>query len=129
VLTLPPSVKVFAATQAIDGRKGVDSLASIVRSVFREDPLSGHLFVFFSRRFDRVRVMYWDRNGFAMWSKRLEKGRYRFATVDGALKARLIEWSDLALVLEGIELRGATRRARWEPRSSRSAIVRTASIL
>jgi len=129
VLTLPPSVKVFAATQAIDGRKGVDSLASIVRSVFREDPLSGHLFVFFSRRLDRVRVMYWDRNGFAMWSKRLEKGRYRFATVDGALKARLIEWSDLALVLEGIELRGATRRARWEPRSRRSAIVSTASIL
>ena len=128
MLTLPPSVKVFAATAPVDGRKGVDSLAAIVRSVFREDPLSGHLFVFFSRRFDRVRVMYWDRNGFAMWTKRLERGRYRLATEDGGLAARLIEWSELTLILEGIELRGATRRARWETRAPRSEIVTSTSI-
>lgn len=115
MLSLPPSVKVFAATQPVDGRKGVDSLAALVRSAFAEDPLSGHLFVFFSRRFDRVRIVYWDRNGFAMWTKRLERGRYRFATVEGALSARSLEWADLALILEGIDLAGAKRRARWEP--------------
>jgi len=123
MLTLPPSVKVFAATQAVDGRKGVDSLAAIVRSALAQDPLSGHLFVFFSRRFDRVRVVYWDRNGFAMWTKRLERGRYRFTTTTGAFGARLIEWSDLMLILEGIDLQGATRRPRWEPRSTAGTIV------
>lgn len=128
MLTLPPSVKMFAATQAVDGRKGVDSLAALVRSNFGHDPLSGHLFVFFSRRFDRVRVVYWDRNGFAMWTKRLEKGRYRFATTPGALGARPVEWSDFMLILEGIELAGATRRKRWEPRGASSQIVATASI-
>jgi hypothetical protein len=68
MLNLPPSVRIFVATQPVDGRKGFDSLAAIVRSVFQHDPLSGHLYVFFSRRFDRVRILYWDRSGFAMWT-------------------------------------------------------------
>ena len=115
MLSLPPSVKVFVATQAVDGRKGVDSLMALVRCAFTEDPLSGHLFVFFSRRFDRVRIVYWDRNGFAMWTKRLERGRYRIASADGALAARSLEWAELMLILEGIDLAGAKRRVRWEP--------------
>jgi transposase len=76
VLSLPPSVRIFVATQPVDGRKGADSLMVMVRDVFREDPFSGHLFVFFSKRCDRARVVYWDRNGFATWSKRLESGRF-----------------------------------------------------
>jgi transposase len=68
MLSLPPSVRIFVATQPVDGRKGVDSLIGIVRSALVQDPLSGHLYVFFSRRCDRVRVVYWDRNGFAMWT-------------------------------------------------------------
>jgi transposase len=76
MLSLPPSVRLFVATQPVDGRKGVDSLMVLVRDVFRHDPLSGHLFVFFSKRCDRVRVVYWDRSGFAMWTKRLERGRF-----------------------------------------------------
>ncbi len=116
MLSLPPSVRVFFATQPIDGRKGADSLMVIVRDVFKHDPLSGHLFVFFSRRCDRVRVVYWDRNGFAMWSKRLERGKFKpeFSR-DGRLAASAIEAADLALIVEGIDLRGARRRARWEP--------------
>ena len=66
MLSLPPSVRVFVATQLVDGRKGADSLMMIVRDALGHDPLGGHLFVFFSRRRDRVRVVYWDRNGFAM---------------------------------------------------------------
>jgi transposase len=50
---------------------------ALVRDVLRHDPLSGHLFIFFSKRCDRVRIVYWDRNGYAMWTKRLEKGRFR----------------------------------------------------
>jgi transposase len=116
VLSLPPSVRVFVATQPIDGRKGADSLMVIVRDIFRHDPLGGHLFVFFSKRADRVRIVYWDRNGFAMWTKRLERGRFHPAfTTDGKLAASAIEPADLALIVEGIDLAGARRRVRWEP--------------
>ena len=116
MLSLPPSVRLFVATQPVDGRKGVDSLVALVRSVFQQDPLGGHLFVFFSRRCDRVRIVYWDRSGFAMWSKRLEQGRYHPEfSADGQLSASSVEAAELALILEGIDLQGARRRPRWIP--------------
>jgi transposase len=116
MLSLPPSVRVFVATQPIDGRKGADSLIAIVRDLLGHDPLSGHLYVFFSRRCDRVRIVYWDRNGIAMWSKRLERGRFRPTFgADAALSANAVEFAELALVLEGIDLTGARRRPRWQP--------------
>lgn len=116
MLSLPPSVRLFVATRTVDGRKGADSLMVLVRDVFSLDPLSGHLFVFFTRRCDRVRIVYWDRNGFAMWTKRLERGRFRPpAAADSTLAAEAIEAAELALIIEGIELRGARRRARWQP--------------
>jgi transposase len=115
VLSLPPSVRLFMATQPIDGRKGVDSLMVLVREVFRYDPLSGHLFIFFSKRCDRVRIVYWDRNGFAMWTKRLQRGRYRPSfSSDRKLAASAIEAAELALIVEGIDLVGARRRPRWQ---------------
>lgn len=117
MLSLPPSVRLFVATQPVDGRKGPDSLMALVRDVLRHDPLSGHLFIFFSKRCDRVRIVYWDRNGYAMWTKRLEKGRFRPTTFwkDGRLSSVSIEAAELALVVEGIELAGARRRPRWQP--------------
>lgn len=119
MLSLPPSVRLFVATQPVDGRKGADSLMALVRDVLREDPLSGHLFVFFSKRRDRVRLVYWDRNGFAMWTKRLEKGRFCPAfSADGKLTASAMEAAELALIIEGIDLAGARRRPRWEPRET-----------
>lgn len=106
----------FVATARVDGRKGIDGLSSLVRSHFAEDPLSGTMFVFFSRRADRVRVLYWDRDGYVLLTKRLEKGTYRlpWAADQGRV---VIEAAELLLVLEGIELRGARRRARWSPLS------------
>jgi transposase len=117
VLSLPPSVRLFVATQPVDGRKGPDSLMALVRDVLRHDPLSGHLFIFFSKRCDRVRIVYWDRNGIAMWTKRLEKGKFRptFLSDDRRLSAVTIEAAELALIVEGIELSGARRRPRWQP--------------
>lgn len=93
----------------------------LVRDVFRQDPLGGHLFVFFSKRCDRIRIVYWDRNGIALWTKRLERGRFRpeFSR-DGALTASSIEAAELMLIVEGIELKGAQRRARWQPRRASS---------
>lgn len=116
MLSLPPSVRIFIATQPVDGRKGADSLMAMVRSALAQDPLNGHLYVFFSKRCDRVRVVYWDRNGFAMWTKRLEIGRFHPTfSAAGRLSANAIEAAELALILEGIDLAGARRRPRWEP--------------
>lgn len=121
MLSLPPSVRLFVATQPVDGRKGADSLMVIVRDDFGHDPLGGHLFVFFSKRRDRVRVVYWDRNGFAMWSKRLQRGRFCLSFAkDGELAVSAVEAAELALILEGIDLAGARRRPRWQPSNSTS---------
>ena len=118
MLSLPPSVRLFVATQPVDGRKGADSLMVIVRDVFGHDPLSGHLFIFFSKRCDRTRVVYWDRDGFAMWTKRLERGRFRPTfSADGRLTSVPIEAAELGLIVEGIDLAGARRRRRWQPES------------
>ncbi len=118
MLSLPPAVRVFVATQTVDGREQADSLMTVVRDVFGHDPLCGHLFVFFSKRLDRVRVVYWDRTGFAMWTKRLERGRFRPAlSSDGTFTVCALEAAELALVIEGIDLAGASRRPRWQPQT------------
>ena len=122
MLTLPPSVKIYVASTPVDARKGFDGLAAVVEAQFGLAPLSGHLFVFFSKRCDRVRVVYWDRTGFAMWTKRLECGRFKLAfSADGKLMVSAMEAAELALIVEGIDLAGARRRPRWEPRKTAPA--------
>lgn len=117
MLSLPPSVRLFVATAVVDGRRGPDSLMVLVRDVLGHDIFEGHLFIFFTRRRDRVRIIYWDRNGVAMWTKRIELGRFRFRSDgDDAINVRAIEAAELALILEGIDLQGARRRPRWQPR-------------
>jgi IS66 Orf2 like protein len=69
VLSLPSALRIFLAASPADMRKGFDGLSLLVREVIAEDPLSGHLFVFRNRRRDRVKVLYWDRDGFALWYK------------------------------------------------------------
>lgn len=113
MLTLPPGVRVFVATERVDGRKGIDGLSVLVRSHFGEDPLGGSMFVFFSRRADRVRVLYWDRDGYVLITKRLERGTYRVPWRSESGRV-VIEAAELLLVLEGIELSGSVRRARWQ---------------
>ena len=114
MLTFPPGMRVFVATGRVDGRKGIDGLSALVRSGFAEDPLSGTLYVFFSRRADRVRVLYWDRDGYVLTTKRLEIGTFRVPW-DAASKRVVIEAAELLLVLEGIDLSRAVRRTRWTP--------------
>lgn len=116
MLTLPPGARVFVATARVDGRKGIDGLSMLVRSQFAEDPLSGSMYVFFSRRADRVRVLYWDRDGYVLVTKRLERGTFRvpWRSEHGRV---VIEAAELLLVLEGIDLSDAVRRARWAPRA------------
>ncbi|MGH7344521.1 MAG: IS66 family insertion sequence element accessory protein TnpB [Candidatus Rokuibacteriota bacterium] len=114
MLTLPPGTRVFVATARVDGRKGIDGLSALVRSQFALDPLCGAMYVFFSRRGDRVRILYFDRDGYVLITKRLEKGTFKtpWREEQGHV---VIEAAELLLVLEGIELCGSVRRARWSP--------------
>lgn len=118
MLTLPPGTRVLVATSRIDGRKGIDGLAALVRTQLAHDPLSGSLFVFFSRRADRVRVLYWDRDGYVLITKRLEKGVFRSPWQREDRAHVVVEAAELLLVLEGIDLASSKRRERWSPRSA-----------
>jgi len=116
MLMLPPSTRVFFATEPADMRCGFDALSARVQSLLAVDVFSGHLFVFKNRRSDRVKILWWDRGGFAIFYKRLEKGCFHFPDARG--RHVEMEAAELALLLEGIDLRGARRRARWLPPSS-----------
>lgn len=122
MIALPATVRVFLASEPVDGRRGIDGLAGLVRERFGDDPLSGHLFVFHNRRGDRAKVLYWDRSGFWLLQKRLERGVFRFPSSDTARVE--VEAAELALVLEGIDLSGAKRRKRFTPEAQ---VMRSAS--
>jgi transposase len=117
MLTLPPSMRVFICLKAADMRCSLDGLAALTRQIIQEDPLSGHLFAYFNRRRDRVKILFWDRSGLALYYKRLEKGTFRIDAFENPQSRRAeIEPAELALILEGIDLAGAKRRARFVPR-------------
>ena len=111
MLSLPPSVRLFVARGVTDMRKSFDTLAAVVTEVVDEDPQSGHLFLFFNRRRDRLKVLWWDGSGYCLLAKRLEHGQFRvFDRAEGKRGAFELSVSELALILEGIDLRGAKRR-------------------
>ena len=111
MLRLPVSVRIFLCMAPVDMRRSFDGLASLAEQVVRADPLSGHLFVFRGRRGDRIKVLYWDKDGYAVWYKRLEAGVFRFPA--DAAEAKEISASDLGLILEGIDLRSVKRERRF----------------
>ena len=102
MLSLPSALHIFLAVEPADMRKGFDGSGQLVRERIAEDPLSGHLFVFRNRRRDRVKILYWDRDGFALWYKRLEKGTFRFPEAKGGRVE--VTPAEMAAVLEGIDL-------------------------
>lgn len=119
MLTLPPSVRVFLCLAPADMRRSLDGLAAMTREVLREDPFSGHLFVFFNRRRDRVKILLWDRSGLALYYKRIEKGKFQLSAFEHPDSLQVeIESAELALILEGIDLAHAKRRSRFVPRKA-----------
>jgi transposase len=115
MISLPPAVRVFLHAPATDLRKGFDALCGLVTTAFGQDPLSGHLFLFVNRRRDRLKILYWDRDGLAIWYKRLESpGTFQLPAV--ARDAAAIEMSatQLSLILSGIDLRSARQRRRYQ---------------
>ena len=116
MLSLPSTVRIFVAAEPVDLRRGFDGLAAVTRSVVRQDPLSGHLFVFLNRRRDRAKILVWERSGYWLLFKRLEKGRFTLPSAPKEGTRHLeMEAAELTLMLEGISLQGSTRRARWTP--------------
>jgi len=102
MISLPMGLKVYVFTQPLDMRKDIDGMASLVQDWGGERLQSGSLFVFFSRQNDRVKVLYWDRNGFALWLKRLETGRFRLPRIQENVYQ--LTPAELNLLLEGIDL-------------------------
>jgi transposase len=108
---LSAAVRVYFATEAADMRKSFDGLAALASDRLALDPLSGHLFVFLNKRRDRVKILYWDRDGMAVWAKRLERGTFRLpAATSGRVEMTTAE---LAALLAGIDLGTARRRVRY----------------
>ena len=118
MIGLALGVKVFLCTAPTDMRRGFDGLSGMAESLMQQDPLSGYLFVFRNRNRDKLKILYWDQDGLAIWYKRLEQGTFQFPT-DGKTQEEVaagveISNSELSLLLGGIDLRTARRRKRYE---------------
>lgn len=116
-----PAVRIFLARTYADMRKSFDGLTALVRADFPADPLSGHLFVFVGKRADRLKILYWDRTGQAIWYKKLERGRFHLPAGD----ERVVEMdaSRLTMILEGIDLAHTRRHKRFALPAQASANV------
>lgn len=116
MLTLPPSVRVFLCSEPVDMRKGHDGLAALVVNRLQLDLYSGHLFVFASNKGDRIKILSWDRGGLALWYKRLERGRFRIPRVTAGEDRVEMDAGELAMLLEGLDVRKVRRPPRWSPK-------------
>ena len=114
MLTLPSSVRIYVAAEAVDLRRGFDGLAAATRSIIQQEPMNGHVFVFLNRRKNRVKLLVWDRTGYLLLYKRLEAGTFHLPTQPRAGERHVeLDAGDLGLMLEGVDLRGARRHKRW----------------
>lgn len=117
MLTLPPSVRIYLAVETVDMRRGHDGLAAIVRNQWGLDLYQGHLFVFVGRRADRIKILYFDRGGFVLFYKRLERGRFRLPKVGKAEQRVHLDAAELAMLLDGIDVANVKRPSLWKPAS------------
>ncbi len=120
MISLPASVRVYLALSPCDMRRGFDGLHALVTETMQLDALGGHLFVFANRRRDRVKILYWDRDGFAIWAKRLEQGTYAMPFSDSEVR-REIGAAELGALLSGIDLSRAERRKRYQRKCTEGA--------
>jgi len=121
MIHLPASVRVYLATSPCDMRRGFDGLHALVTGTMQLDAFGGHLFVFANRRRDRVKILYWDRDGFAVWAKRLEKGTYAMPFSEDSEARREITAQELGALLSGIDLSTAQRRKRYQRECAEAA--------
>jgi transposase len=111
MLNFPASVRVFFCVLPIDMRRSFDTLSKLVREHIKEDPLSGHLFVFRNRNQDCVKVLYWDRDGYAIWYKRLQRGSFSLpGNVGDGIE---IDSTSFSMLLHGVDLREVRKPKRY----------------
>src|SRR5437879_9941063 len=113
MVSLPSSGRIWLAAQATDLRKSFDSLAELVRQQLQADPLSGHVFVFRNKRSDRVKLLYWDEDGFVIVYKRLEEGTFRWPVVATGQTSVTLRAAELTMLLDGIDWQQAKRSRRY----------------
>ncbi len=114
MLGLPPAVRIYFATGLVDMRNGVDGLRTIVEQVLGRKLNDGHLFVFVGKSRDKLKILFWDKNGYVIYFKRLERGRFQLPAVDVKRVKVEMEATQLAMLLDGIDL-NAKRLERWNP--------------
>ena len=110
MLNFPSAVRIYLCRQPADMRRSFDGLAVMVRDKLRQDPLSGHLFVFRNKRGHMLKLLYWDQDGYAIWYKRLEKGVFAWPRVD---EEGRMDYREFAMMLEGIVAKNHTRKKRF----------------
>ena len=115
MITIPRSVRIFIGSTPIDMRKSIDGLMAIVQGELEKDAYSGHLFVFVSRRCDRVKILTWDKGGFVLVYKRLEKGQFKLPHMDPSSMSVEIDATQLAMLLDGIDFGRVRRPEHWQP--------------
>jgi transposase len=113
MIMLPSAVRIFLCTRPTDMRKGFDGLTGLVQECFAQDPLTGHLFLFVNRRRDRIKILYFDRDGLAIWYKRLEAGSFEIPST-AAGEGIELQPAQLALILAGIDIKSARQRKRYQ---------------
>jgi transposase len=115
MLSFSPNQRFFLYRPATDMRKGFDGLSGLVRSKLKQDLLSGDVFIFVNKRRDRIKLLTWDRTGFVLYYKQLERGTFEIPTAQKP--AMELNWSDLIMMLEGIEIKSIKRRKRYKKAS------------
>lgn len=113
MLSIAAGTRIFVAAGATDMRKGFNGLQGLITSVLEQDPLSGHLFLFVNRRRDKLKILYWDGDGLAIWYKRLEQGTFQMPTIADDQKSAEMRSEELTMLLRGIDLNSAKRRKRF----------------
>ena len=114
MISLSHGVRVFLHTPATDLRKGFDALSGLVSTAFSQDPTTGHLFLFVNRRRDRLKILYWDRDGLAIWYKRLETGSFQVPALPHDAVSIEMSPTQLSLILSGIDIHSARQRKRYQ---------------
>jgi transposase len=113
MLSLPPTIRIWLSAKPVDLRKSFDSLASLVRDGLRGDPLSGDIFAFRNKAGDRIKLLIWEEDGYAIWYKRLEAGSFHFPPSLDAQPRVEIRAADLVMLLEGVDLSSVKRGKRY----------------
>ena len=112
MLSLQAGLRVWLYTQPTDMRKSYNGLSALVKNTLGDNPLSGNMFVFVNRRRSQMKILYFDRTGYAIWSKRLEQGQ--FVIHDKGCIKRLLSFAELQCLLEGIEINNARHYKRFK---------------